>query len=218
MKISIPASSVVCGRKTCIMKDMVMDNALIIQEQSMEGLHQRQRPHRHPSSDLKSKDFRCRLAHWAVHRLVYGQRRSICLYDSPLHGMVFGSRPFGNHWFLANFQGLDPHQRGQNNRSLSRSQKANYGWRPPSQERHFLLLAHPQCHLQEHRVAGLTESWWSYRHHFFGSGHNALLDCPTRLKHVLVIPGKANRSVMVYVVLYDFNWSFAIFASIYQIP
>ncbi len=81
---------------------------------------------------------------------VYGQRRSICLYDSPLHGMVSDPRPFGNHWtLLEEILGLDP-TRGHNESVLVVRQTTDEG-RGLQVDMAFLLSFASAMHLQEHQ-------------------------------------------------------------------
>ncbi len=93
----------------------------LIHQKIIEDSTKDSAPSRRPFSDPEIQGVWCRLAHWAVHR--HSVWLIIALCDSPLHGMVFGSRPLVITGFSPIFKELDPHQRGQNNKSLYQSRQ-----------------------------------------------------------------------------------------------
>ena len=106
---------------------MVMDDALIIQEQSMED------------STIDSAPIDAHLLIWnpkifGTDRLIEQSINRRMAKDDPFSCMILRFMEwFTNPDFFAItgfppiFKGLDPHQREQSNRSLSRSQRANCG-------------------------------------------------------------------------------------------
>ncbi len=208
MKISIPLPWSSVAEKPVMQKDIVMDDTLIIKVAHGELHHERASINAH-FSDLKSKDFRYRSAHRQSINRCMTQRRSICLWLSA--SWMVSDQTF---WYLVS-------------RQFSRVSRSTPTW---TKIIGLCLIVKRQtrmkawslngifyclrilCHLQGIERPSLTHF------PFFGSGHNALLDCPTKLKTCTRDSRKGKAAPWWSTWSFTFQSMVAAFASIHQIP